>query len=193
MRTQVPVNGEGERQTALHHMLARLRDETYEKIREFRLDQREEAQTAPADEMDVARSSADVETHASLIARAEERLRFIDEALARVEQGRYGICADCGDEIGLERLIAVPFAVLCVDCQRKTNRARKWGEGTATRPYDRQWSLPEEMEEPGDRAYQKTGPEEDAPIHFDEPFGPEEGEAPPAKRKRGRPRKHPLP
>ncbi len=191
MGTQVGSESDGERRAALRQMLTRLRDETYEKVREFRLDQRDEAQTTPADEMDVARSSADLETHASLIARAEERLRFIDQALVRVEQGRYGICAECGDEIGMGRLSAVPFAVLCVDCQGKSNRFRKWGEGTTIRPYDRQWSIPEEMEEPGERTYAKTGPEEDTTIHFDEPFGPEEGEAPPVKRKRGRPRKNP--
>lgn len=191
MRT-LGSNGDGERPAALYQILARLRDETYERIREFRLDQRDEAQPAPADEMDVARSSADVETHASLIARAEERLRFIDQALARVEQGRYGICAECGEEIPLERLTAVPFAVLCVDCQRKTNRSRRWGEGATIRPYDHQWSIPEEMEEPGERTYRSTGPEDDVAIHLGEPFGPEEGgEAPPAKRKRGRPRKNP--
>ncbi len=191
MRTQVPANEQGERQTALYQMLARLREETYEKICEYRLDQRDESETAPADEMDVARSSADIETHASLIARAEERLRFIDEAMGRIEQGVYGICAGCGDEIGVQRLSAVPFAVLCIDCQSKTNRSRKWGEGTAVRPYDRQWSMPEEMEVAGDRNYAKAGPEDDLSIHFDEPFGPEQGEAP-VKRKRGRPRKHPL-
>lgn len=189
MRT-VPSNGE--RREALHHMLGRLRDETYEKIREFRQDQRDEAQTVPADEMDLARSSADIETHASLIARAEQRLRFIDQAIARVEMGRYGICADCGDEIAFERLAAVPFAVLCVDCQRKTNRARQWGEGGTIRPYDQQWVIPEEMEEPTERGYRSTGPEENLAVHFDEPFGPEqEGEGPPPKRRRGRPRKSP--
>ncbi len=191
MPIHVASEGDGERQTALRQMLTRLRDETYEKVREFRLDQRDDVQPGPADEMDVARSSADIETHASLIARAEERLRFIDQALARVEQGRYGICAECGDEIGMQRLIAVPFAVLCVDCQRKTNRSRRWGEGATIRPYDQQWSIPEEMEEPGERTYAKTGPEEDVTVHLDEPFGPEEGEAPPVKRKRGRPRKNP--
>lgn len=192
MRT-LASNGDSQRQQVLHQMLARLRDETYEKIHEFRLDQRDDAQPGPADEMDVARSSADIETHASLIARAEERLRFIDQALARVEQGRYGICADCGEEIGMERLLAVPFAVLCVDCQRKSNRSRRWGVGTIVRPYDQQWSIPEEMEEPGERTYSSTGPEDEVSIHFDEPFGPEQGGEPPVKRKRGRPRKNPLP
>lgn len=184
-------DGDSQRQQALLHMLARLRDETYERIHGFRLDQRDDAQPGPADEMDVARSSADIETHASLIARAEERLRFIDQALVRVEQGRYGICADCGEEIGMERLLAVPFAVLCIDCQSKTNRSRRWGAGTTIPPYDHQWSIPQEMEEPGERAYSSTGPEDEVSVHSDEPFGPEPGSEPPVKRKRGRPRKNP--
>jgi RNA polymerase-binding transcription factor len=191
MRTETE-SPNGVRREALRQMLTRLRDETYEKVRDFRRDQQDEAQPPPADEMDAARSTADVETHASLIARAEERLRFIDAAIARAERGRYGICAECGDEIAIERLAAVPFAVYCVDCQGKRNRGRRWGEGTMIEPYDRQWTPPEEMEEPSGREYRHTGPEDEVAIHYDSPFGPESGEAgePPApKRRRGRPRK----
>ena len=93
-----------------------------------------------------------METHASLIARAEERLRYIDEALGRVEQGRYGICAGCHEHIPVERLRAIPFAVYCVDCQKKPDRAgRGWNDGGTIQPYDQQWTPPEEMEEAPDR------------------------------------------
>ena len=72
---------------SLRDILARLRDETYQKIATFRRDQGQEILSSPGDEMDVARSTADVETHASLIERAEDRLRLIDQALARVDNG----------------------------------------------------------------------------------------------------------
>lgn len=189
MRTETNSSN-GPRREALRQMLSRLRDETYEKVRDFRRDQQDDAQPAPADEMDLARSSADVETHASLIERAEERLRFIDAAIARAERGRYGVCAECGEEIAIERLTALPFALYCVDCQAKRNRTRRWGEGTMIPPYDRQWTVPEEMEEPSERGDRySTGPEEEVAVHYDSPFGPETGEAPVAKRRRGRPRK----
>lgn len=43
--------------------------------------------------------------------------QMIDDALIRVEEGTYGICAECGVEISEKRLAAVPFAKLCVECQ----------------------------------------------------------------------------
>ena len=79
--------------------------------------------------MDVARLSTDVETKANLIERAEERLRYIDQALGRLERGNYGTCAECGESIPIERLMAVPFAIYCVDCQQKRQTSRFRGEG----------------------------------------------------------------
>lgn len=41
----------------------------------------------------------------------------IDEAIARIEDGAYGVCEDCGEEIGLKRLEARPVTTLCIDCK----------------------------------------------------------------------------
>ena len=49
--------------------------------------------------------------------REREKIRHIDEALARLEEGEYGICEDCEEEIPLGRLKAMPFARLCVKCK----------------------------------------------------------------------------
>ena len=182
-----PTSTDANRREMLREMLLRLRDETYEKVREFRRDQEQEAEPSPADELDLARSSADVEMHAGLIARQEEKLRFVDEALSRLDAGKYGTCPDCKGPIPLERLIALPFAAYCVDCQQKRNRARRdWGAGTTIAPYDHQWTVPEEMEEPTERGYRTTGPEEEVSIRFQQPFGREEPqELAPARSKRG--------
>ena len=137
---------ESKRRASLHSMLSKLRDETYERVHELRQEQAEDVEAEPGDEMDRARADTDLETHASLIARAEERLRYIDEALARLDDGRYGICAGCHEPIPLDRLRAVPFAVYCVDCQQKPNRAgRGWNNGTVIEPYGQQWTPPQEM------------------------------------------------
>ena len=175
-----------DRRELLRDMLVRLRDETYERVKELRRDQEQEAEPPAADEMDVARSTADVEMHAGLIARQEEKLRFVDEALSRLDSGKYGTCPGCHGPIPIERLIALPFAAYCVDCQDKRNRAgRGWGEGTTIPPYDQQWTLTEEMEEPSEREYLKTGPEEEVSVRFQRPFGPEEPREPaPASGKR---------
>jgi DnaK suppressor protein len=41
----------------------------------------------------------------------------IDEAIARIDDGSYGICEDCGEEIGMKRLEARPVTTLCIDCK----------------------------------------------------------------------------
>lgn len=48
-----------------------------------------------------------------------ENLQKIDEALRKLEEGTYGICEDCGEEINEERLKIMPFAIYCIDCQEK--------------------------------------------------------------------------
>lgn len=188
-----PGTASGGRVGALRSVLARLRDETYQKIIEFRRDQGEEAQTSPADELDAARSSTDVATHASLIERAEDRLRLIDEALARIDKGSYGICAECGDDIPLARLKALPFALFCVDCQQKrTDTRAKWGTGSGLEPFGDRWTPPAGVEEHEERTVRLDQADDSTAAHSDFAFEPEEegeGEAP--KRRRGRPRKNP--
>ncbi len=189
-----PRISNGDRLRALRNILSRLRDETYGKIIEFRRDQSQENISTPGDEMDVARSSADVETHASLIERAEDRLHLIDEALARVDNGSYGICAECGDDIPIERLRALPFAVFCVDCQEKRGKARgRWGAGGGIEPYSERWAPATEMEEQDTVKVADIHRNEDTlNVHDDDSFGAEEdvnGEPEAPKRRRGRPRK----
>ena len=53
---------------------------------------------------------------------ALRRLREVDEALARIEEGTYGTCAVCGREIPHERLEALPWATLCIDDARRQSR-----------------------------------------------------------------------
>ncbi|GAB3389940.1 TraR/DksA C4-type zinc finger protein [Humibacter soli] len=45
-------------------------------------------------------------------------LAEIDHALARIDAGKYGLCAKCGKPIGVARLRARPYAELCIDCAR---------------------------------------------------------------------------
>lgn len=59
------------------------------------------------------------------------RLAAVDDALARLAAGSYGLCVDCGAEIQLERLIALPQAARCITCQQRGERSR--GTGHARR------------------------------------------------------------
>ena len=49
--------------------------------------------------------------------RERKLLSKIEEALERVAEGTFGICEDCGEEIGLKRLEARPVTTLCIDCK----------------------------------------------------------------------------
>ena len=46
----------------------------------------------------------------------------VEEALARVDAGTYGTCTSCGSSVAPERLDALPWAALCIECQRKARR-----------------------------------------------------------------------
>ena len=54
-----------------------------------------------------------------------ERLDQINDALARIEEGNYGICVRCGCAINMERLLAKPQAVVCVDCRRREEAEKR--------------------------------------------------------------------
>lgn len=49
--------------------------------------------------------------------RERKLLSKIDEAIVRIDEGTYGICEDCDEEIGLKRLEARPVTTLCIDCK----------------------------------------------------------------------------
>ncbi len=168
-------NPEKDGRELIRKLLTRLQDETSQRVKDLRRDQEQESDTEPEDEMDEASTSAEVETHAGLIARAEEKLRYLDEALTRLDAGKYGKCLGCGEAISIERLMAIPFASYCVDCQQERSRARPgWGEGITIQPYDQQWTVSEEMEQATELESQRTDPEERLTIDSRESIGSSE-------------------
>jgi DnaK suppressor protein len=56
-----------------------------------------------------------------------EALKDIDEALERLDEGTYGICEECGEEIGEKRLQAIPFALYCLECQQENEWLKQRG------------------------------------------------------------------
>ncbi|GAM11803.1 RNA polymerase-binding transcription factor DksA [Geobacter sp. OR-1] len=71
---------------------------------------------------DQASSERDRELGMLLGDREREKLANIDEALMRLEEGEYGICEECEEEIPLGRLKALPFARHCVKCKSDIER-----------------------------------------------------------------------
>jgi DnaK suppressor protein len=185
---------QSDRLEELRKALARSRRETLVRIRTLRGDQDADDVPPPADELDIARSLADVETHASLIDRAQERLKDIDAAMGRLDAGTYGVCEECGEDIPLERIKALPFTLFCVDCQSKRNRGHTSGAGSLSRSMRKRWTIPAEVDESEEHTDAMLAPEEDLSVHDDSPFGPTEDELtmePGPSRRRGRPRKRP--
>lgn len=53
-----------------------------------------------------------------LLARAEQQLAEVEQALERLAAGIYGECTQCGKPVRPERLIVMPAAALCIQCQQ---------------------------------------------------------------------------
>jgi DnaK suppressor protein len=72
---------------------------------------------------------ASIESDRSFVLRLRERERMlltkIDEALARIESGDFGVCESCGGEIGFKRLEARPVTTLCIECKKRSEAQEK--------------------------------------------------------------------
>ena len=75
----------------------------------------------------VESSEADIqdEIEFALIQMKSETLNKVNDALMRLEQGDYGNCFECGEEIAEKRLRALPFAVRCKDCEEARETAEQ--------------------------------------------------------------------
>ena len=75
----------------------------------------------------VESSEADIQEDIefALIQMKSETLNKINDALVRLDQGSYGNCFDCGEEIAEKRLRALPFAVRCKDCEEARETAEQ--------------------------------------------------------------------
>jgi DnaK suppressor protein len=78
-----------------------------------------------ADEIDVATQDSQSALSKRLLERKDFYVKRIDEALAKIEEGTYGECEDCGTEIAPKRLLARPVALLCVLCKEKQEKKEK--------------------------------------------------------------------
>jgi DnaK suppressor protein len=139
--TETPL---GERYDELKRMLVERQREIMAEVQGKIRDVRAEGADKDHEVLDPGETSEvdiqeDIEF--ALIQMKAETLNKINEALARLEEGTYGNCFECGDEIAQPRLRALPFAVRCKDCeearemaqQRERIQARR---GSATLGFD---------------------------------------------------------
>ena len=74
------------------------------------------------DEGDLATISHNKELLYNLHESDFQRLKSIQEALKRMDRGEYGECVRCGEDINEKRLMAVPWATLCIQCQEEAEK-----------------------------------------------------------------------
>jgi DnaK suppressor protein len=77
------------------------------------------------DEIDTASSEANMAFTGRLRERERGLLVKINGALEKLEDGVYGECESCGEEIGLKRLLARPVAELCIDCKSEQEKLER--------------------------------------------------------------------
>ena len=82
----------------------------------------ENGDAATGDVIDVASDVIDGQLLESLGTQDANRLQMINNALDRINQGRYGKCLKCGKDIPRARLEALPYAFMCVSCKSDDER-----------------------------------------------------------------------
>jgi DnaK suppressor protein len=93
------------------------------KIRDVRADGSGDNIDRVADAAETSEADIQDDIEFALIQMKAETLQKIDQALARLEEGAFGRCFECGDEISEQRLRALPFAVRCKDCEEAREMA----------------------------------------------------------------------
>lgn len=89
------------------------------------LEEMTDTQTVFADPSDRATAESDRSFTLRIRDRERKLITKIQEALKRLDDGEYGICEECGEEISLARLKARPVTTLCVSCKAKQEEGEK--------------------------------------------------------------------
>ena len=72
-----------------------------------------------ADPADRATAESDRAFTLRLRDRERKLIKKIQQAIQRIDDGEFGVCVECGDEIGIARLKARPMTTLCINCKSK--------------------------------------------------------------------------
>ncbi len=91
-----------------------------------------------ADPLDVTQQAADLELAVQNLDRESALARQLRSAIQRLDDGSYGVCLQCEDEIAAKRLNAIPWAELCIRCQERADRM-----GAATESF----GMPDDLEQ----------------------------------------------
>ena len=90
-----------------------------------------------ADQMDEIQYATERELAMRNVDRESHLLRQVKAALARVHDGSFGACAECESAISPRRLVALPWALLCIQCQEAADRDRRERTESLSEPVGR--------------------------------------------------------
>jgi RNA polymerase-binding protein DksA len=79
----------------------------------------------PKDLADIASDDIDRKMIEAIGSQDLKRLKLIDSALTRIQQGKYGLCIKCGKRIPNDRLEAIPYALMCIECKSAEERRNR--------------------------------------------------------------------
>lgn len=92
-------------------------------------------QQASGDVLDAALDSAQDELSSQLAEVESRELGSIELALEKMRTGEYGQCEECGEGIPMARLQALPYAVMCIQCQRESEKHGDRGDRESRRSH----------------------------------------------------------
>ena len=84
-----------------------------------------------ADPIDMTQEAAERDIAVQILDRESTLVRRLRSAIGRIDDGSYGICLECEEEIAPKRLKAIPCAELCIGCQERADASRKRRQATA--------------------------------------------------------------
>ena len=109
--------------TNLRQILVRRRDALRQALAGDLSSLMELRQQTSGDMLDAAMDTAQDEINSQMAEVESRELSHIEVALERMRDGNYGLCEGCGEGIPMARLQALPYATMCIQCQREAEKS----------------------------------------------------------------------
>ncbi|HIJ60736.1 MAG TPA: transcriptional regulator, TraR/DksA family protein [Nitrospirae bacterium] len=121
--SQTPVNNTISREERLRKILIEKKDilvkEASKEIKKFQSGENKQIIETVRDDGDLSVVDLSEDISLKQLSSHRETLIKIDTALQKIDEGTYGICEECNEEISEKRLAIMPFAIYCKDCQEQ--------------------------------------------------------------------------
>lgn len=121
---------DSERKERLKKMLNKMKEdilkEAREEMKKFQTGEKRQIVESVMDDADLSAIDLSEDISLKQLSTHRDILKKIEEALRKLDEGTYGICEMCGDEISEERLKILPFAIYCIHCQEQLEMMEKF-------------------------------------------------------------------